>query len=159
MAQIVLRTRAVAEAKVARGIRASVEEDEAITPVDAIVETWEDDVIPTSTVAALYKIVKIPGLTKQELDEALEDITITSMVKAGGDEVEAWRAKDSIDDWKEIKAKTKRLRSFDNLTPQNLLDLESKVTTKMAKVAILESCRNLMTEKTKNKDIVGLTIG
>lgn len=161
MAQIILRTRKVAEAKVARGVRKTIEEDEAITPVDAIVETWEDDVIPTSTVKRLYKIVKIPGLTKTELDDALHDIDIREVYKGSGDwsfeppeEMAVWRDAGTIDDWKELKAKPKRLRSFVNLTAQEVLDLQSIGTTKATKIAILGTCKNLLTEKPENHDVV-----
>jgi hypothetical protein len=171
MAQLIIRTRAVADAKVARGIRSSVEEDEAFTPVDAIVEIWEDGVIPTSTVAALYQIIQIPGMTKQEVRETLKDTEERKAFKESAiadwsfdppvsgptfAQTVVWRENGSSDSWKRCFTNTKRRRSISNLKVPDINKLKSTSVIKADKILILESCRNLMTERQDNQTILAV---
>jgi len=145
MAKLVCIHENLALAKVARGVRASVEEDHAIQPVGDIVGVFEDSHVFSPLEESEFEIIDIQGFTRQELIDALP----LPQMGVDIDGNDAWLdASDGL--WKRLSKRPKFKLSKANIKSNDISKLASSSISIADKIAILQTLKNRIADYPEN---------
>lgn len=119
-------------------------------PVGDIVTIHDDDWVFSDTENELYEIIHIPGMTAQEVRDALPKLQMLKHTdKDLGGERDLWL--DTSDNkYKKIEKRPWHEFSMANLTIQQKQTLTSGLTSKTQKQAVLSDCTNRIKELSEN---------